>query len=74
MREARAEMEARVRTLEEEREFLKEELGKSKTTNQNEMEILKGVALQQTSQTYEKSMQLQTQLLQLQVCHSVTAR
>ena len=70
MREARAEMEARIRTVEEERDLLKEELGQSKLatgTAKNEMEVMKDVALQQTTLTYEKSMQLQKHLLELQV-------
>ena len=70
MRDARTEMETKIKSLEEERDLLKEELGKSKMatgTAKNEMEVLKGVAFQQTSQTYEKSMHLQTQLLELQV-------
>lgn len=73
MRDARAEVEGRIKTLEEERDLLREELGQSKLATGNaksEFEVLKGVALQQTSQTYEKTMQLQTQLLEMQVSPS----
>lgn len=58
MRDARTEMEIKIKTLEEERDSLKDELGQSKMatgTVKNEMEVFKGVAMQQTSQTYENA-------------------
>ena len=74
MREARTEMEARIRNVEEERDLLRDELEQSKLatgTAKNETEVMKDVALQQTTQTYEKSMQLQKHLLELQVSQTL---
>ena len=71
LRDSSTEMETRIRSLEEERDGLKEELGKSQAatgTAQKQLKMIKGVAVQQSTETYEKSMQLETQLLELQVC------
>lgn len=69
LRDSSTEMETRIRSLEEERDGLKEELGKSRAatgTAQKQLKMIKGVAVQQSTETYEKSMQLETQLLELQ--------
>lgn len=72
MRNTQSDMESKIRLLEEERDLLRTELGQTKQdtgTAKNEMEVMKGVAFQQTTQTYEKNMKLQTQLLEMQASY-----
>ena len=70
MRDSRSELEGKLKTTETENGTLKDEISKMKvesTAVQEQMKLLKGVTMQQSTETYEKSMQLQTQLVELQV-------
>lgn len=70
MRDSRSELESKLKTTETENGTLKDEITKMKvesTAVQEQMKLLKGVTMQQSTETYEKSMQLQTQLVELQV-------
>lgn len=70
MRDSRSELEGKLKTTETENGILKDEISKMKvesTAVQEQMKLLKGVTMQQSTETYEKSMQLQTQLVELQV-------
>ena len=71
MRSFRGELESKLKTMESENETLRDQLSQVKVENataHQEMKVVKGMSLQQTTETYEKSMQLQTQLLELKVC------
>lgn len=70
MRDSRSELEGKLKTMDRENETLKDEISKMRvesTAVQEQMKLLKGVTMQQSTETYEKSMQLQTQLVELQV-------
>ena len=73
------EMETKLKMTETENESLRDQLSRVKVeraTAHEEMKVVKGMSMQQTTETYEKSMQLQTQLLELKVClyvHAVVA-
>ena len=70
MRESRNDLQMRFKVIETENEALREELNKVKvesTAVQEQAKLVKGVTMQQTTETYEKNMQLQSQLLELQV-------
>ena len=71
MRSFRGELESKLKTMEAENETLRDQLSQVKVENataHQEMKVVKGMSMQQTTETYEKSMQLQTQLLELKVC------
>lgn len=70
MREARNDLQTRIKVVETENEALREELNKMKadrTAVQEQVKLVEGVTMQQTTETYEKNMQLQSQILELQV-------
>ena len=70
------EMETKLKMTETENESLRDQLSRVKVeraTAHEEMKVVKGMSMQQTTETYEKSMQLQTQLLELKVCLYVLA-
>lgn len=70
------EMETKLKMTEAENESLRDQLSRVKVeraTAHEEMKVVKGMSMQQTTETYEKSMQLQTQLLELKVCLYVHA-
>ena len=76
MRTLRVEMETKLKMTETENESLRDQLSRVKVeraTAHEEMKVVKGMSMQQTTETYEKSMQLQTQLLELKVCLYVHA-
>lgn len=76
MRTLRVEMETKLKMTEAENESLRDQLSRVKVeraTAHEEMKVVKGMSMQQTTETYEKSMQLQTQLLELKVCLYVHA-
>ena len=70
------ELETKLKMTEAENESLRDQLSRVKVeraTAHEEMKVVKGMSMQQTTETYEKSMQLQTQLLELKVCLYVHA-
>lgn len=76
MRTLRVELETKLKMTEAENESLRDQLSRVKVeraTAHEEMKVVKGMSMQQTTETYEKSMQLQTQLLELKVCLYVHA-
>lgn len=76
MRTLRVELETKLKMTEAENESLRDQLSRVKVeraTAHEEMKVVKGMSMQQTTETYEKSMQLQTQLLELKVCLYVYA-
>jgi hypothetical protein len=77
MRDSRNEMEGRLRSVESDNEFLKEELVKAKAESSVAHEhanLVKGVTIQQSTETFEKNTQLQTQLLELQTERTLIER